>query len=104
LTLKNIDEICGELFITKSHLHHLFIKHLNITPKKYITSRRLAVAQREISLGAKPTEVSVRCGFTDYSTFYRAYKKLFGHPPSDKEYSEHTVVIHDITRNPYNIV
>ena len=26
LTLDGIDEICGELFITKSHLHHLFIK------------------------------------------------------------------------------
>jgi AraC-like DNA-binding protein len=106
LTLDGIDEICNELFITKSHLHHLFMKHLNITPKKYITSKRLAMAQREISFGAKPTDVYVKCGFSDYSTFYRAYKNQFGRPPSEKGDNEHTIVVHDdgTSRNPYSIV
>lgn len=106
LTLKNIEEICSELFITKSHLHHLFVKHLNITPKKYITSKRLAVAQREISFGARPTDVFDKCGFTDYSTFYRAYKKQFGHPPSENEKAGNTLVVHEAgaARNPHNLV
>ena len=106
LTLEGIDDICRELFITKSHLHHLFMKHLGITPKKYITSKRLAMAQREISFGAKPTDVYVKCGFSDYSTFYRAYKNQFGRPPSEKGDNEHTIVVHDdgTSRNPYSIV
>lgn len=106
LSLEGIDEICKELFITKSHLHHLFIKHLNITPKKYITSKRLAMAQREISFGGRPTEIYVKCGFSDYSAFYRAYKKQFGCPPSEKGDSEHTFVVHDegTYRNPYSVV
>ena len=94
LTLSGIDEICRELFITNSHLHHLFMKHLNVTPKKYIISKRLAIAQREISFGAKPTEVYMRCGFSDYSTFFRAYKNQFGYPPSVVASPERTIYIH----------
>lgn len=106
LALTGIEEICRELFITKSHLHHLFMRHLGIPPKKYITSKRLAIAQREISFGAKPTDVYLKCGFGDYSTFYRAYKSQFGYAPSEKGDTEHTIVIHDdtATRNPYSIV
>lgn len=87
LTLHSLDDICKELFITKSHLHHLFIKHLKITPKKYITSKRLALAKREISMGTKATEAYLKCGFSDYTTFFRAYKTHFGLPPSNTEKS-----------------
>ena len=83
LTLKNLDDICNELYITKSHLHHLFIKHLKITPKKYINSKRLALAKREIVAGSNATDACFKCGFSDYAAFFRAYKKHFGHPPSD---------------------
>ena len=84
LTLGGVEDICRELYITKSHLHHLFMKHLHTTPKKYITTKRLALAQREILAGGKPSEVYLRSGFTDYSTFYRAYCNYFGRKPSDK--------------------
>lgn len=97
LTLTGIEEICRELFITKSHLHHLFIKHLKISPKKYITSKRLALAQREICAGVKPTEVYAKCGFSDYSAFYRAYRAHFGHKPSERLSAERTIITHDNT-------
>ncbi|MBE6611371.1 MAG: AraC family transcriptional regulator [Ruminococcaceae bacterium] len=84
LTLRSVEEISRELYITKSHLHHLFIKHLQISPKRYITAKRLALAQREICSGGKPTEVCLECGFADYSAFYRAYVAHFGKKPSDK--------------------
>ena len=94
-TLTGVEEICGKLFITRSHLHHLFIKHLGTTPKRYVTSKRLAMAQSEISLGQRPTEVYLKCGFSDYSTFYRAFKHKFGYPPSVENDPQHTVVVHD---------
>jgi AraC-like DNA-binding protein len=83
LTLSGIEEICNELYITKSHLHHLFKKYLKITPKKYITAKRLALAQREIYAGKKATDVCLKCGFSDYSAFFRAYKNHFGRCPTD---------------------
>ena len=80
----NIDTICDELHITKAYLHKLFVKHLQISPMQYILSKKLAIAQRELRMGAKATDVYLTCGFTDYSTFYRCYKKQFGHAPSEE--------------------
>lgn len=81
----NIDDVSEKLFITRSHLYHLFIKHLNITPKKYIVHKKLLLAQRDLRMGYKPIEVSARCGFSDYSTFYRDYKAFFGYSPSTEK-------------------
>lgn len=80
----NVDTICNKLFISKSHLHHLFMRHLRITPQKYILSKKMVIAQRELRSGRKATDVYTDCGFSDYSTFFRAYKKYFGHAPSNE--------------------
>ncbi len=79
-----INDICDKLFITNSHLHHLFMNHLQISPKRYILSKRLNLARRGIRSGQKPIEACMQSGFCDYSTFYRDYKKTFGHSPSQE--------------------
>lgn len=80
----NVDMVCNELFISKSHLHHLFMKHLRTSPRKYIASRKMALAQRELRLGRKATDIYENCGFAEYSTFYRTYKSYFGYAPSEE--------------------
>lgn len=82
LTVSGVEEICESLFITKSHLHHLFTKHLQTSPKQYIVAKRLVLAQNKIRAGAKATEIYQDCGFNDYTTFFRNYVKHFGYPPS----------------------
>ena len=82
ITIESVEEVCSALYITKSHLHHLFTKHLQVTPAKYIMAKRLMLAQRKIKKGAKPTQVFAECGFTDYATFFRNYKEHFGYSPS----------------------
>lgn len=81
----NIDDVAKELFITRSHLYHLFVKHLDTTPRKYILNKKLMLAQRDLRMGYKPIEVCARCGFSDYSTFYRDYKDCFGYAPSKEK-------------------
>ena len=83
-TLSGVEEISNALYITKSHLHHLFSKHLQITPAKYITSKRILLAQKKIRKGGKPTTVFLECGFDDYATFFRNYKKHFGYSPTEE--------------------
>lgn len=78
----SLEEICAALYISKSHLHHIFLEHLNITPKKYILNKKLQLAQRELRHGGHPTEVCSRYGFRNYSTFYRNYTAFFGVSPS----------------------
>ena len=83
-TIRSVDEICEHLYITKSHLHHLFTSHLGVTPKRYINSKRLLLAQRMIRQGARATEVATEVGYSDYTTFFRGYKNYFGYPPSEE--------------------
>ena len=80
-----IDDICDKIGITKSHLHHLFMEHVNITPKKLINIKRLSMAQSLISAGEKPSKIYLSCGFSDYGTFFRNYISYFGYAPSEKD-------------------
>lgn len=93
LTSLSLDDICAEIHITKSYLHQLFIKHLQISPGQYILSKKLAIARKNLRMGFKATDVYLACGFTDYSAFYRAYMKQFGHSPSEEI---NTPIIHEI--------
>ncbi len=83
LTLEHIDELCMALYISKSHLHHVFMQQLGISPKKYIADKRLERARRELSLGVKATDIYGSFGYGDYSSFYRAYKKKYGCSPAE---------------------
>ncbi|MBQ7953630.1 MAG: helix-turn-helix transcriptional regulator [Clostridia bacterium] len=80
-----IDDICRDVCVTKSHLHHLFMKNMKISPKKYVNMRRLSKAQKLIAMGEKPTVIYTECGFTDYGTFFRNYTNYFGYSPSRRD-------------------
>lgn len=85
ISLESVDSLCGRLGVSKSYFYRTFQADMGITPKAYLTNRRLMLARREIFLGAKATAVYSQCGFTDYSAFYRAYKKHFGYPPAQTQ-------------------
>lgn len=91
-TVKSIDEVCRALYITKSHLHHIFIENIRVSPKKYINSKRLILARQLIRQGTKPTEAAAAAGFEEYATFYRNYKKQFGCTPSQRGELETTAL------------
>ncbi len=84
-TLQTVQEIAAFLFVSESYLFRMFQKELHRTPKNYILEKRLLMAQKMISAGEKPTIVCERCGFGDYTTFYRNYHTFFGHSPSFHE-------------------
>lgn len=80
----NLDMLCKELYISKSYLHQLFMRHLQTTPRRYIAGKQLLAAQQAIRSGGRPTDIYSQFGFTEYSSFYRAYHKLFGYAPSEE--------------------
>ena len=81
-TLHGVEEIAAKLFISESYLFRLFKTELHQSPKKYITDKRLLMAQSMIENGERPASVYEKCGFGDYTAFYRSYKAFFGHAPS----------------------
>ncbi len=76
-----LETVCNHFFISKSQLCRLFKKATATTVWQYITVKRLALAQQLLAQGEAPTKLYSRCGFNDYSTFYRAYVKHFGRAP-----------------------
>ena len=79
-----LDTLCRELYISKSYLHQLFMRYLQISPRRYIAGKRLLGAQQAIRAGARPMDIYTKFGFSEYSSFYRAYRKQFGHAPSEE--------------------
>ncbi len=80
--IKQVSEISDALFISKNYFFRIFKEELKISPKKYITNKRLLHAQTLLGSGEKPTAVYLMCGFENYITFYKQYVELFGYPPS----------------------
>lgn len=78
----SLGELSDSLFIDKSYLSKLFKQHFNMPVVSYIRNKQLLLADTMIKNGTPPTEVYLKCGFSDYSSFYRAYVKMFNRSPS----------------------
>ena len=59
----------------------LFKQETGYTIGNYISSKRLLLAKELILSGMPATQACFDCGYKDYSTFSRAYKKNFGKSP-----------------------
>lgn len=79
----SLDSIAEKAYIDKYYLCHLFKKETGITIKDYINLQRIALAKKLIEEGKNPASVYRDCGFNDYSSFYRVFKKLSGKSPRE---------------------
>lgn len=88
--LANIDsvsDIAEANYVSEPYLYRLFKENLAVSPHRYVTDKRLALAQRSIRLGMRPSAVFDKVGFKDYTTFFKSYVKHYGHSPSE-DYSD----------------
>ena len=77
----SLEGLCDTFYISKPQLCKSFKEHTGCTVLNYITTKRLLAAQKEIESGAQATKIFSNYGYSDYSAFYRAYKKFFGCSP-----------------------
>lgn len=79
-----IDELAARFYISKYHMMRRFRDETGYTIHGYVTEKRLLLAQQLLEQGLPMGETALRCGYQEYSTFSRAYKKQFGRSPSEK--------------------
>lgn len=78
-----LDSLSKRFHISKYYMSRVFRKNTGTTIIDYLISKRVALARQYIMDGESSTGAAAKAGFSDYSTFYRAYKRIFGMPPSD---------------------
>ncbi|MBD5500491.1 MAG: AraC family transcriptional regulator [Lachnospiraceae bacterium] len=79
----SIENISSHFYLSKYHMMRKFKEETGYSMHQYIVEKRILAARNMILSGTPATTACMECGFKDYSTFSRAYRKLLNRIPSD---------------------
>ena len=79
-----IDLLAEKFYISKFHMMRRFREETGSSVHTYLSDRRLLLARDMIRNGTPATDACFHCGFRSYSSFSRAYGKLFGTTPTGR--------------------
>ncbi|MBO5479741.1 MAG: helix-turn-helix transcriptional regulator [Clostridia bacterium] len=87
--IKTVETIAQLTHFSPSYIHQLFKKYLNITPHKYILTKKLSYAKELLSQGATISQACFCSGFDDYANFITKFRKYFGVTPKNHQKANH---------------
>ncbi len=76
-----IEELSRLFNYHPNYFIRLFRRETGYTPYQYIVQQRMQYAVTQLNLGLPNDEVCYACGYTDSSTFTRAFRKYYGVAP-----------------------
>lgn len=77
------ETLAKKLFLSKYYLMHRFKEETGYTLHNYIEQKRLLHASELIKEGVPVMKAAQECGFREYSTFLRAFKRNFHISPKE---------------------
>lgn len=77
----SVENLASRFYMSRYHLMHKFKSQTGYTIHSYILQKRLMMANTLIKSGKSMTDACSECGFGDYSSFVRAFKKMYGLSP-----------------------
>ena len=79
----SLESIAGQLYVSKYHLSYAFSREVGVSVYRYVMLRRLMLARQQLLAGESAGQVCRSCGFSDYTSFYRAFKSEYGISPRE---------------------
>lgn len=80
----SIETLAARFYMSRYHLMHKFKQQTGYSVHSYIQQKRLIKADSLIRSGITAAQASEHCGFNDYSSFARAFGKMFGSTPRNR--------------------
>ena len=77
----SLDALAKSFYVSKFHLCRAFKEHNGVSILQYITEKRVMYARRLMERGETAVTAATKAGFGDYSSFYRAHKRICGAAP-----------------------
>ena len=78
----SVSRLAELFFMDKNTLTRQFKRLTGMTPGECVRRSRLEAAHALIAAGTGVQQACAECGFSDYSAFYRAFKRMYGVRPS----------------------
>ncbi len=79
----SVEGIADRVYLSKAHFMRMFKTETGQTVHSYIRQKRLLKAASMIRHGESASDAALKSGFSDYSSFHRAFKESFGVSPKD---------------------
>ena len=79
--ITSIKEVADKFFVSQSTLDRNFKKYFNISPKKYMETKKILYAKHLLEQGKSVTDACFDSGFNDCSHFIAIFKKYFKTTP-----------------------
>lgn len=89
--ISSLDFIEQNFYFSRSYINRVFKKTTGSTIWDYIIVKRLMLVRSLILAGEPAGAASGKCGFSDYSSFFRQYKAHFGIAPTETKAETATV-------------
>ena len=77
----SLETLAAHFNISRSTLSHAFSQSTNSSVYDYVLFCRVTHAKELLATGIQPAEAAFQCGFGDYSSFLRTFKKMTGLSP-----------------------
>ena len=81
----SLSDIAAALFISKYHMSHVFKAENGISVGEAVLRRKVAHAEGLLASGLPAHRVCEMVGFHHYSAFFRIFKRIAGHAPTEKK-------------------
>lgn len=77
----SLQTVADHFFRSRSQISRVFLQATGSPFWEYVSIKRLLAARAMIQRGESAGAACTACGFSDYSSFFRAYRAHFGHAP-----------------------